>query len=651
MQAKRKLLTALLTLCMVLMLVPTAALAYGEGQHMSVKTGGFVDEDECGCFEIDGITYAPLSESTVAVVNPKQHPVVSGAESPYDGEIIIPSTVTSDGKTYTVTMIYNNAFDRSPYAGGTVTKITLPDTITEIGDSAFRNATQLEALNIPDSVTAIGSNAFSNCQNLKELMIPASVTDGVKEALTSSVSSGYPNAKDVVFADGSPYSNEDGVLYKGTTLEVLLDKEKDSVAVKPGTETIGESAFRNASVSTVTMPDSVTEIGEYAFYSSSVVNVDLSKNVKTIGKSVFARSDVSAIDLSNVTTIGEYAFQGCDSLNSVELSSELTSIGEWAFEETSIEKVIIPGNVKNISAGAFSEVETLRTIIIAGSVESIGEYAFSGLANRTENTTMIFLGNEPPEMDDNAFGSGEKLEDLIVVVPESAEENYKENNVLGSYIPETPTDDTPEFRFALSVPEIASVNNGTKSDIEMSATIPVGAVLNAVSSDEEVATAKITDEGKLQVTGVSEGTAHITVTMTLSGTELMSDTVKVTIEHVHDMVKTEAKDADCTNEGNIAYWHCESCGKYFADESGTNEITLEKTVVPVKEHNYENGICTVCGDKDPNYVPPVDPQKPQKDTNAATGDDSNMLPIIALMTLAAAGVAGTALYGRKKRTQ
>mgnify|MGYP006980318023 CR=1 FL=1 len=49
MQAKRKLLTALLTLCMVLMLVPTAALAYGEGQHMSVKTGGFVDEDECGC--------------------------------------------------------------------------------------------------------------------------------------------------------------------------------------------------------------------------------------------------------------------------------------------------------------------------------------------------------------------------------------------------------------------------------------------------------------------------------------------------------------------------------------------------------------------------------------------------------------------------
>ena len=81
----------------------------------------------------------------------------------------------------------------------------------------------------------------------------------------------------------------------------------------------------------------------------------------------------------------------------------------------------------------------------------------------------------------------------------------------------------------------------------------------------------------------------------------------------------------------------------YKQKENSNEITLEKTVVPVKEHNYENGICTVCGDKDPNYVPPVDPQKPQKGTNAATGDDSNMLPIIALMTLAAAGVAGTVI--------
>ena len=83
----------------------------------------------------------------------------------------------------------------------------------------------------------------------------------------------------------------------------------------------------------------------------------------------------------------------------------------------------------------------------------------------------------------------------------------------------------------------------------------------------------------------------------------------------------------------------------------TNLFPLEKTVVPVKEHNYENGICTVCGDKDPNYVPPVDPQKPQKDTNAATGDDSNIALLAGLLVLAAAVAAGTVVYGRKRREQ
>ena len=54
MQAKRKLLTALLTLCMVLTLVPTAALAYGEGLHMSVKTGDFVDRMSAGVLRLMG---------------------------------------------------------------------------------------------------------------------------------------------------------------------------------------------------------------------------------------------------------------------------------------------------------------------------------------------------------------------------------------------------------------------------------------------------------------------------------------------------------------------------------------------------------------------------------------------------------------------
>ncbi len=55
--------------------------------------------------------------------------------------------------------------------------------------------------------------------------------------------------------------------------------------------------------------------------------------------------------------------------------------------------------------------------------------------------------------------------------------------------------------------------------------------------------------------------------------------VEVVEEHKHDAVKTEAKEATCTEDGNIAYWYCEGCGTYFSDEACTNEITLEETVV------------------------------------------------------------------------
>ena len=115
-------------------------------------------------------------------------------------------------------------------------------------------------------------------------------------------------------------------------------------------------------------------------------------------------------------------------------------------------------------------------------------------------------------------------------------------------------------------------------------------------------------------------------------------------EHTHVLVKVEAKAATCTEPGNIEYWYCEGCSKYFKDENATEEITLEEaiikatghteelvgvkeatctedgytgdkictvcnavlekgTVIPATGHHYVNGTCTVCGEKDPDYRP------------------------------------------------
>ena len=72
------------------------------------------------------------------------------------------------------------------------------------------------------------------------------------------------------------------------------------------------------------------------------------------------------------------------------------------------------------------------------------------------------------------------------------------------------------------------------------------------------------------------------------------------LQHVHDLIKTEAKDATCTEAGNIEYWTCSECEKLFSDEEGTTEITAADTVVPAKGHSLEKteakeATCTEAG--------------------------------------------------------
>ena len=112
------------------------------------------------------------------------------------------------------------------------------------------------------------------------------------------------------------------------------------------------------------------------------------------------------------------------------------------------------------------------------------------------------------------------------------------------------------------------------------------------SNNEAVATV---DNGK--VTAVKEGTATITVTAQDGSGVSTSCSVTVT----HSMVHTPKKDATCTEDGNIEYWYCKNCDKYFSDENATEE--LSDVVIPATGHHYVNGYCTKCGHRDPDYRP------------------------------------------------
>ena len=114
--------------------------------------------------EIDGNYYNLITEDCIAEV-------IYG-DSNYEGDVVIPSSFSHDGVTYSVTSIGGGAF------GGCsdLTSVTIPNSVTSIGDGAFWNCNGLTSVTIPNSVTTIGESAFYGCSGLTSITIPNSVT-------------------------------------------------------------------------------------------------------------------------------------------------------------------------------------------------------------------------------------------------------------------------------------------------------------------------------------------------------------------------------------------------------------------------------------------------------------------------------------------
>ena len=120
-------------------------------------------------FEVNGMLFNVISEenSTCELTLDES----TFWQTPYSGDVIVPSTVEHNGKTYTVTGIGEDAFNN----GYEITSVVMPQTITYIGEMAFYGCTLLQEVVIPDSVRHIGDLAFCECSELQQIVIPAAV--------------------------------------------------------------------------------------------------------------------------------------------------------------------------------------------------------------------------------------------------------------------------------------------------------------------------------------------------------------------------------------------------------------------------------------------------------------------------------------------
>ena len=137
-------------------------------------------------------------------------------------------------------------------------------------------------------------------------------------------------------------------------------------------------------------------------------------------------------------------------------------------------------------------------------------------------------------------------------------------------------------------------------DVSTLFTIPqtTGAAAYTVTKDGtpvtlDGTTLSIPDGGVFTVTVTTEETANY---QAASATATLTATV-----HNHQLRAVAAKAATCEESGNIAYWVCDECRKYFRDADGTQVITLEETVLAATGHHFDNGVCTACGAEDPAY--------------------------------------------------
>ena len=300
-------------------------------------------------------------------------------------DIVIPASVTSIGRTAfsgcgslssivipaSVASIGDGAFSGC----GSLSSIVIPASVTSIGNRTFSGCGSLSSIVIPPSITSIGEGAFGGCGFLSSIVIPDSVTNIGNGAFNNCASLQYLSIpKSVICLNGNPFADWNGRL---ECLSPNFIYEDDVLFCKGKSKII---SFRNKNIESYVIPSSVTSIGDWAFYGcDSLSEVVIPSSVTSIGDRAFAGcGSLSEVVIpSSVTSIGDRAFKDCGSLSSIVIPSSVTSIGDWAFYDCrSLSDIVIPSSVTRIGNSVFRGCSSLSDIVIPSSVTSIGDRAF-----------------------------------------------------------------------------------------------------------------------------------------------------------------------------------------------------------------------------------------------------------------------------------
>ncbi|MCR4799915.1 MAG: leucine-rich repeat protein, partial [Bacteroidales bacterium] len=282
----------------------------------------------------DGNTVYDSRNNCNAIVETATNTLVRGCKN-----TIIPNTITSLG---------DGAFCYSP-----IVSINIPNSVVEIGQSAFEGCSQLLSISIPASVTSINKSAFQGCSALTSVIIPENVVTIGENAFFSC-------------------------------------KSLFSFSIPHATTSIGNYAFHNTGLTSIFIPASVNSMGENPFARCSALN---SIKVAEDNPVYDSRNNCNAIIETSTNTLKS----GC---TNTKVPYSVVRIGNRAFEGCSITSIQLPNKITSIDINAFEDCSNLTSILLPENMVSIGNSAFIGCSKLTQ---FICSAKNPPKVNTNAI--------------------------------------------------------------------------------------------------------------------------------------------------------------------------------------------------------------------------------------------------------
>ena len=406
---------------------------------------------------------------------------VTGFSATSLDSLVIPSTVTYNGTTYSVTKINQSAIAHSnliraiviPNSVKTIedcafwdshnlTSVIMGDSVSTMGIEVFDYCTSLSSVTLSNALTYIPVGTFDRCSSLVNITIPPSIKE-IKErgfrGCSSLDSIALPNVEVIgkdVFLNCTSLSH---ITYSDSTKKIGRNALLNTAYYNNPANWMNNTLFANnykflikadTSISgNYTIYDHVQLIAEGAFEGcNNPVNITMPNSIKLIDDKIFYNSTgLESITLpDSLEYIGKSAFEGCTNLDSISFPIKLYTIDDYAFKNcSSLTSVYLHHNIKWLGVGVFNYCNNLATVYYncknANNIKDprfglSGSYPF----RNCENLTTVIFGDSVSKVPNYAFSRVYSLENVVfsnsidTIGNSSFEETAIENLVLSNSV-------------------------------------------------------------------------------------------------------------------------------------------------------------------------------------------------------------------------